>query len=134
MKNFILKKVVYSLLLISIWVGLLFIFLYPDNNGLGETFKVVIFLIFTLFFSLAVGIIMLILQLLKLLKTNSSSYIFIAVLNISLGLYGAVLLLFHQMTETKFISLHLLSLLMGLIMIMNVFIYNKIKNQNSNSF
>ncbi len=132
MKNSIVKKVIYSLLLISSWIILLFIFLYPDNSGLGKTFGVVIFLIFTLFFSLAIGLIVFILRRVKLLKPNSFFFIFAGVLNLCMGVCYLILILsnLNSKTEMNYMFLFLFSFLIGLLIWVDVLQNNK----NNNAF
>jgi hypothetical protein len=125
MSNSILKKILYSMGIICVWLIILFVFLYPDNNGLGKGFAVIIFLLFTLFFAIALGVVVLILRLLNFLKISSFVFVFTGVLNLCMGIYGLSLLLFHGMNETNYILLHVGSFLIGLIIMEEIFFIRK---------
>lgn len=113
----ILKRIIYSIGVIIAWLIILFVSFYPDESGLGKTFVVVIFLIFTLFFSVAIGLIVMILRLLHYIKESSFVFVFTGVLNMCFGISGILLLFFHSITETNYIMLFLGSFLIGLVMI-----------------
>ena len=88
MSTIILKRIGLSLLIFIFWVAMLYIFFYRDHGrGLGKDFDVVILLMFTQFFSIATGVIVLILRVAKLLSVNSFFYIFSGVLNLCICIY-----------------------------------------------
>jgi len=126
MTNLIWKKIIYSIGIICVWLIILFVFLYPDNSGLGKGFAVIIYLILTLFFAIALGIIVMILRLLNFLKISSFIFVFTGMLNLCMGIYGVTLLLFHAMTEMNYILFHLGSLLLGLIIMEEIYFTRKV--------
>jgi protein-tyrosine phosphatase len=120
------KKAIYSIVIISVWVIILFIAFYPDNGGLGRAFVVLCCLLFTLYLSLAIGYIALILRLLNWLRVSSFFYIFAGVLNLCMGIYGFMLILLHYMDVQYYILLHVAGLSTGLIIMWDVFFNKKI--------
>lgn len=128
MPGIILRKAGISIGIFILWCIILFIFLYPDKSGLGNAFSVVIFLSFTLFLSLTVGVIAVVLRLLKLLKLTSFFYIFSGTLNIGMGVYGLILFLLHRMKESNYMQLYAYSLLIGLVIMTDLILTKKMRS------
>jgi hypothetical protein len=117
------KNIIYSICIIAIWTSIVFFLAYPDKSGLGSFFSVSIYFIFTLFAGIGLGFIALCFRLLRLIKKQSSNffYVFAGVLNLILGVIGSLLEAFNGNTDFNYLRLFLVSGLLGLIIIFDIF-------------
>ena len=117
------KNILYSICIIAIWTSIVFFLAYPDKSGLGSFFSVSIYYIFTLFAGIGLGFIALCLRLLRLIKNQGSNffYVFAGVLNLILGVIGSLLEAFNGNTDLNYLRLFLVSGLLGLIIIFDIF-------------
>lgn len=117
------KNIIYSICIIAIWTSIVFFLAYPDKSGLGSFFSVSIYFIFTLFAGIGLGFIALCFRLLRLIKKQSSNffYVFAGVLNLILGVIGSLLEAFNGNTDLNYLRLFLVSGLLGLIIIFDIF-------------
>ncbi|MEO6233111.1 MAG: hypothetical protein ABJB11_06660 [Ferruginibacter sp.] len=126
-----MKNILYSFLAV-ITLGIIILLIsYPDKQGLGNFFSATIYYILTLFTALGLGVVAFLLRLLGIFRNKSNFfYTFVGVLNLSIGILALVLDLFNKATEPYFIKLFLLSLGVGLVIALDLFVNNKIQFKN----
>ena len=113
----------WSLLIILVWTGLIFLIAYPSQNAPTNDFGVIIYCIITLFFGLATGTLVLILRLIKLIDSESNFYYnFVGTLNICLGTLGLTLALLNQI-DKPWVIFFAISFIIGLYIFITI--YNK---------
>ena len=111
-----------SIGIVAAWVLVNFIAFYPDRQGLGSTFSVSVIYVFTAYGSLTVGVILLILRIIKVWKNRSALlYVLIGVINIAIGLI-AVSMYFSHMANREWLNKSLLNLLLGVLIISDVYL------------
>jgi hypothetical protein len=114
-----------SLCAICIWTAVSFILFYPGTNGLGSSFSVVVIYIVTAYVFLATGILLLLLRLTNLIKGNSSLlYILTGSVNFCAGILAIGLFFTHD-ADMTLLHRSLLNLLIGFLMLADVFFRGK---------
>lgn len=119
----------YSLVLIALLAGSVFLIFYPGNNELGRNFNIVVISIFIRYFALWCGIGVILLRLFQVIKkSNYLVYIFLGTLNVCLGIFGWVLYINNEMVIT-FLHMYILNLFVGVIIFIDVFLLKIITNK-----
>ena len=112
----------WSLLIITGWTGLVFLFAYPSHNAPTDDFGVIIYCILTLFFGLLTSAIVLFIRFLKPIKDKSNfSYNFAGTLNTCLGILGLTLALLNEM-DRPWIVLFVISFIIGIFILLDIYI------------
>ena len=117
------KNILYSFCIIAIWTSIVFFLAYPDKSGMGSFFSVSIYYIITLFAGIGLGFIALCIRLLRLINNQTSNffYAFAGVLNLILGVIGLLLEALNGNSELYYLRLFIVSGLIGLIIIFDMF-------------
>jgi hypothetical protein len=125
-----IKKCIYSLIIFIIWWIIVFSVFYSGKADKSDSLFVITFiLIYTLYFSIAVGIIVILLRMLKIIKPQSFLYIFGCVINICTGLIvigiGVAMIASKQMYGPRVMGVYSLCFFIGIIMGIDAFRNNK---------
>src|SRR5688572_29634796 len=119
------KHLIISFGLISFWVIFNFLFFYPATNGMGRAFNVAIMYILTRNFALYGGVVVLLLRLLTVIKSNTNFlYILMGILNLFVGIL-CVILYYFSLADLPWLHDCLLNLLIGFVMLADTFIILK---------
>jgi hypothetical protein len=111
----------WSLLVIAIWTGFVFLIAYPSQNAPIDDFGVVIYCILTLFFGLATGAFVLIIRFLKFRKGISNFYYnFVGTLNVCLGILCLTLASLNEM-DRPWVILFAISFIIGLFILIDIY-------------
>ena len=115
------RNLLISIGIVAAWVLVNFIAFYPDRQGLGSTFSISVIFIFTSYASLILGVMFLLLRIIKIWKNPSALfYVLIGVVNITIGLI-AIAMYFSHMADREWLNKSLLNLLVGVLIITDVF-------------
>lgn len=113
----------FSLIVITILAGLIFLFAYPSKNAPTDNFGIEIYCIILLLFAIVSGLALIILRFVRVLRSGANFFLnFIGTLNFSLGILGIVLLFSNNLTDKFSIALFFLSFLLGIFILVDFFI------------
>lgn len=131
MKNMNIKvsnSFIFPTIIIFCWVGLNFLLFYPATNGLGDLFTVSVMFVITQYTMLIAGIVVLLLRLLKVIKSGRS---FLATLtmeaNIIIALFSILLYSLHK-TDLVWLNRSMLNLLIGVLLLADFVLFKKTKS------
>jgi hypothetical protein len=105
-------NIVYSFITVVCWTAVVLFFAYPDEDSAPTEPGLRLYLIYTLFFALGFGAILLVLRFLKMFNDKQNFfYVLAGVLNVCVGLFGIILYIFGVID--RLLELFIFSLLMG---------------------
>ncbi len=114
------KNVFISLGVIALWTLFVFVIFYKDNTGLGKMFGVSIMFLITRNFALGLGLLMLVLRIFGVIKSNSNLlYIFSVTLNLSIAILAVGLFLFGVI-NMPLLHEYLLNLIVGFLLLATI--------------
>jgi len=112
-------NIVYSLITVLCWTGLIFFFAYPSNDPPADL-GLERYLFYTLFFALGFGAIVVAIKFLKMLRDKSNFfYVFAGVLNACVGILGIILLLVGAL-DKMWVELFTISFILGVAIIVEI--------------
>jgi len=113
-----------SFIILALLTSIIIFVFYPSTSKLGNTFDLAVAFLFSRYFGLYIGVALILLRILRVLKNNNTLiYIFIGLLNISLGILSLVLAVSNNMDSSVF-NLIIVNEVVGAIIFMDIMVLN----------